>query len=61
MAKERMGKLEARRNRSGYVFIAPFLIGFVLFMLIPIVQSFWFSFNEVRIVENGYELLAKGV
>lgn len=61
MAKERMGKLEARRNRSGYVFIAPFLIGFVLFMLIPIVQSFWFSFNEVRIVENGYELLARGV
>ena len=61
MAKERMGKLEARRNPSGYVFIAPFLIGFVLFMLIPIVQSFWFSFNEVRIVENGYELLARGV
>ena len=61
MAKDRMGKLEARRNRSGYVFITPFLVGFVLFMLIPIVQSFWFSFNEVRIVENGYELLARGV
>lgn len=55
------GDLMQRRNRNGYVFIAPFLIGFGLFMLIPIIQSFIFSFHDIRIVENGYTMLGKGL
>lgn len=55
------GDLMRRRNRHGYVFIAPFLIGFVLFMLIPVVQSLIFSFHDIRIVENGYIMLPKGI
>ena len=49
-----------RRNRTGYVFITPFLIGFALFILIPLVQSLIFSFNDIKIVENGYTLVSKG-
>lgn len=51
----------ARRNRTGYVFITPFLIGFAAFILIPLVQSLIFSFNEIRIVENGYTLIPQGI
>ncbi len=53
--------LMARRNRTGYVFITPFLIGFAAFILIPLVQSLIFSFNEIRIVENGYTLIPQGI
>ena len=53
--------LMTRRNRTGYVFITPFLIGFAAFMLIPLIQSFIFSFNDVKIVENGYTLVPKGL
>ena len=49
-----------RRNRTGYVLITPFLIGFALFILIPLVQSLIFSFNDIKIVENGYTLVSKG-
>ncbi|MEG1887462.1 MAG: sugar ABC transporter permease [Oscillospiraceae bacterium] len=54
------GDLMVRRNRAGYVFIAPFLIGFLLFIAIPMLQSFNFSFNDIKLVENGYELIHKG-
>lgn len=57
----RAGDLFRRRNRHGYVFIAPFLTGFVLFMLIPIVQSLVFSFHDLRIVENGYTMTFQGL
>lgn len=50
-------KLMRRRNNTGWVFIAPFLIGFAIFYAIPLVQSLIFSFNEIKIQGgNGYSL-----
>ena len=60
-AGRRRSDLMTRRNRTGYVFIAPFLVGFAAFMLIPLIQSFIFSFNDIKIVENGYTLVPKGL
>ncbi len=54
------GDLMRRNNRHGYVFIAPFLLGFLVFMLIPIVQSLIFSFNDLKITENGYDYGVSG-
>lgn len=56
----RGGKLIARRNRAGYFYVAPFLIGFTLFMLLPIVQSVVFSFNEIQLQSGGYTLTPIG-
>lgn len=53
--------LMARRDRLGYAFIAPFVIGFLLFIGIPIVQSIVISFHDVQIVESGYTLIPRGV
>ena len=50
-----------RRDRVGYLFITPFLIGFLLFIGIPIVQSVVYSFHDVQIVESGYMLVPKGL
>ncbi len=36
--------LDARKSRSGYVFVAPFLIGVILVYLPILIDSLWFSF-----------------
>lgn len=57
---KRTSKLIRRRNRQGYFYIAPFLIGFLCFLLIPLIQSVWFSFSEVSIVSSGYTVTPVG-
>ncbi len=39
-------RLNKRRNCWGYVFIAPFLVVFVLFGLYPIIYTFELSFQK---------------
>ncbi|MDE6636266.1 MAG: sugar ABC transporter permease, partial [Lachnospiraceae bacterium] len=43
--------LAAKNAVAGYLFILPFIIGFVVFMIIPLFQSLRMSFSEVTI--NG--------
>mgnify|MGYP000944155642 FL=1 len=44
--KRGLSKLERSRERWGYLFISPWLIGFVLFTLIPILATLAFSFTN---------------
>lgn len=38
-----------RRNAiTGYLFVAPFIIGFLVFLLRPMIESFWMSFCYVE-------------
>jgi multiple sugar transport system permease protein len=39
-------------NLAGYIFISPWLIGFFLLTLWPIVQSFYLSFTEYSLLES---------
>lgn len=39
--------LERKKMFAGYVYIAPWVIGFVLFMLYPLVYSLYLGFHEV--------------
>ena len=48
--------LQQKRNYSGYLWIAPFLIGFTLFFLNPVIQSLQFSISELEITADGFEL-----
>ena len=45
--KKRKISLVEKKNLKGYIFILPFLIGFVIFVLSPIITSIIFSFSEV--------------
>ncbi len=41
--------LDARKARSGYVFVLPFLLGILLIYLPILADSIWFSFNDVDV------------
>ncbi|UVI29459.1 carbohydrate ABC transporter permease [Paenibacillus spongiae] len=44
--------LERKKMLAGYVYIAPWAIGFALFMLYPLIYSLWLAFHEVVGVGN---------
>ncbi len=48
MKKQRKKKTLAFKNAvAGYLFIAPFILGFILFMVVPLGQSLLMTFNDV--------------
>ncbi len=54
--------MQQRRARTGYWFILPFIIGFVLFMIKPMIQSLMMSFNNVKIIPGqGFQLTWMGM
>ena len=55
MRKRKVG-LMGRRAVYGYLFILPFIIGFIFFMLRPLAQSFRMSLSDVTISTKGFEL-----
>ena len=42
---------KSRENLTGYLFIAPWLIGFLVFTFGPFIQSFYLSFTRYNIVQ----------
>jgi multiple sugar transport system permease protein len=48
----RFSGLAWRRARWGYVFIAPWLIGFVLFTAFPMVATLVFSFTNINLTQS---------
>ena len=55
MKKRRIG-LMGKRAVYGYLFILPFIIGFIFFMVKPLCQSFMMSISEVTISTEGFKL-----
>ncbi|MBQ1464487.1 MAG: sugar ABC transporter permease, partial [Ruminococcus sp.] len=51
-AKRHKLSYEKRKALYGYGFIGLWLLGTMFFFLIPLVKSFWYSFNEVSIGEG---------
>jgi len=46
--------LEGKNARAGYLFVLPFIIGFISFMLLPIFESLRMSFSRVIIDVTRY-------
>ena len=55
MKKKRIG-LIGKRAIYGYLFILPFIIGFIFFMVKPLCQSFMMSMSDVTISTEGFSL-----
>ena len=54
--------MRARNARIGTFFILPFIIGFLVFMCKPLVESLIFSFNDVKLVPGvGYTKTFVGI
>lgn len=49
--KKTMGQLEARRSVKGYLFMAPFLILFTVFTMIPIVTAMGLSLTNYNLIQ----------
>ena len=60
MKKPKIG-LVTRREMKGYIFLIPWMIGFVVFFAIPLVQSLIYSLNTVRITATGRKLTFVGL
>ena len=45
--------MPAKRARTGVLFILPFIIGFIFFMVRPLILSLQMSLNEVNLVRGG--------
>src|SRR5574344_3160445 len=56
MSKKRIG-LTHRRAVIGTLFICPFIIGFLVFMIQPLVQSLKMSLSDVNISTEGFKLV----
>ncbi len=41
------------RKVNGFIFVLPFLIGFVAFFLMPLVNTVYYSFNKVGVADAG--------
>ncbi|MCQ2524037.1 MAG: sugar ABC transporter permease [Lachnospiraceae bacterium] len=66
--KNKLAGLQRRKAFAGYLFISPFIIGFLVFMIKPMFESFYMSFSEVQVgpgfvnktlngVKNYYDIL----
>ncbi len=60
--KKRRLSLTQKRAMMGYLFVMPFIIGLITFLLVPLVQSFIFSISNLKLSTDGpgYFLLPVG-
>lgn len=59
--KRRKGlKMRHKNVIAGYLFILPFIVGFLWFFLLPAIESFRFSLSDLRMGAKQYELTPVG-
>ncbi|MDF2815781.1 MAG: transporter permease, partial [Paenibacillus sp.] len=49
------------RKFEGSLFIAPWVLGFIIFMALPLAYSFYMSFHQVRILASGVQTKYRGL
>jgi len=61
VAKKRVIPASVTRKLEGSIFAAPWIIGFLVFMLFPLAYSLYMSFQQVRILGTGIEITPVGL
>lgn len=59
--KKKLAGLEKRRAIAGYLFVLPFIAGFLVFMVKPLAQSLYMSFCDVQVGAGSFEPKFQGV
>ncbi len=59
--KNKLAGLQKRKAISGYLFISPFIIGFLLFMVKPLIQSLYMSFCDVQLGSGTFNPVWRGL
>lgn len=47
--------LKAKNSRAGYLFVLPWIVGFLIFTAFPVLYSLYLSFHKVKITTSGIE------
>ena len=55
MSKKKSRGITELKSRYGRMFTLPWLIGMIIFFIIPLFESIFFSFSEVSVVPGGVE------
>ncbi len=61
MRKHKANGLIEKRARMGYFFVLPFIIGFLAFTVYPLIQSMFFSFQDIPYNMDGYHTQPVGI
>ena len=59
--KTKLAGLQKRKAISGYLFISPFIIGFLAFMIQPLIQSLHMSLSDVQLGAGEFKTVWKGL
>ena len=59
--KKKLAGLQKRKAIAGYLFISPFIIGFLAFMVKPFFQSLYMSFCDVQLGSSIFEPIWQGI
>lgn len=59
--KNKLAGLQRRKAISGYLFVSPFIIGFLLFMVRPLFHSLYMSFCEVELGAGNFVSHFRGI
>ena len=51
--RKRAASLDARKARAGWVFVLPFVLGFIIIYLPIVIDSIKYSFNKIKIGQGG--------
>ena len=54
--KKRLSSEARRENKLGYMFLLPWLIGFVIFTALPLLYTIYLSLNNVSLSARGWEM-----
>ena len=44
---------QGKRKLNGLIFVLPFVLGFITFFLVPLLNTFYYSFNKVGVGDQG--------
>jgi len=59
--KKKLAGLQKRKAIAGYLFISPFVLGFLVFMVKPLVQSLYMSFCDVQLGAGSFDPVWRGI
>lgn len=59
--KNKLAGLQRRKAIAGYIFIAPFILGFLVFMVKPFFQSLYMSFCNVEVGAGNFNPILQGL
>ncbi len=59
--KNKLAGLQKRKAIAGYLFILPFILGFLIFMVKPLFQSLYMSFCDVQLGANTFNPVFNGI